>query len=111
MLPLTVRHVEAALTVRGVLVPGASHAAPDMTLAISQATNGDGTYAGPVTLTLSATATDPSGDTSEFSACVTVTNTCRLYRVVPHHLYTVDITAINAAREYGPIRRHLAIGA
>jgi hypothetical protein len=43
--------------------------------------------------------------------CVTVTNTCRLYRVTPHHLYTVDVTAINAAREYGPTRRAVAIGA
>jgi hypothetical protein len=43
-------------------------------------------------------------------SCVTVTNTCRLYRVVPHHHYVVDVTPINAARRLGPVRRVHALG-
>jgi Fibronectin type III domain len=42
--------------------------------------------------------------------CVTVTTTCRLYRVVPHHRYSVDVQALNSARRYGPIRRVFAVG-
>lgn len=42
--------------------------------------------------------------------CVTVTTTCRLYRVVPHHRYTVDVQALNSARQYGPVRRVFAVG-
>jgi hypothetical protein len=44
-------------------------------------------------------------------SCVTVTDICRMYRVVAHHRYTVDVTALNAARRYGPARRRLATGA
>jgi Fibronectin type III domain len=42
--------------------------------------------------------------------CVTVTTTCRLYRVVPRHRYSVDVQALNSARQYGPVRRVFAVG-